>query len=101
MRDGGEAKEYSGDTHKTVELSDVGVDVDLDDGHEREPEFTRAAPTTSSTRSPYATRRSATTRCRSRPTDEAGNVSKSAGTAIADTIESEFTVKAAVPTELS
>ena len=42
-QDGGEEKEYRGDTHKTVELSEVAVDVDLDDGGSAEPEFTMSS----------------------------------------------------------
>ena len=36
--DGGEAKEYAGDSHKTIELSGVDVDVDLADGNSASPE---------------------------------------------------------------
>ena len=36
--DGGEAKEYHGDTHKTVELSGLGVSVKLADGGTASPE---------------------------------------------------------------
>ena len=99
--EGGEAKEYSGDTHKTVELSGVGVDVDLADGSSAEPEFTISSSDdikfTISVRNPPVGVYTVSLKA----TDEAGNVSKSAGTAIADTIESVFTVKAAVPTELA
>ena len=38
--DGGEAKEYPGDTHKTIELSGLDVDVDLASGDSASPEFT-------------------------------------------------------------
>jgi hypothetical protein len=97
---GGEEKEYRGDTHKTVELSEVAVDVDLDDGGSAEPEFTMSSSDnivyTLSIRNPPVGDYTISFRA----ADEAGNVSLNPGAAIADTIESEFVVKAAVPTEL-
>ena len=99
--DGGEAGEYKGDTHKTVELSDVEVAVVLDDGTTAKPEFSQSSSDnikfTISVSNPPVGEYTVSLKA----TDEAGNVSKSAGTAIADSIESDFTVKAAVPTELS
>ena len=79
----------------------MGVDVDLADGGGAEPEFTISSSDniiyTLSIRNPPVGDYTVSLKA----TDEAGNVSLSAGTAIADTIESEFVVKAAVPTELS
>ena len=97
---GGEEKEYSGDTHKTVELSEVAVDVDLDDGGSAEPEFTMSSSDnivyTLSIRNPPVGDYTVSLKA----TDEAGNVSLTPGNTAADVIESDFAVKAAVPTEL-
>ena len=99
-QDGGEEKEYRGDTHKTVELSGVAVDVDLDDGTSAEPEFVMSSSDsivyTLSIRNPPV----GVYTLSFKATDEAGNVSLTSGNTAAETIESEFTVKAAVPTEL-
>ena len=99
--DGGEAKEYSGDTHKTVTLSGVDVDVDLADGNSASPEpiissSDNVVYTLSISNPPVGIYTISF-----RAEDEAGNVSLTSGAAIAETLESEFTVKAAVPTELS
>jgi hypothetical protein len=100
-QDGGEAKEYSGDTHKTIELSGVDVDVDLADGNSASPDPTISTSDnivyTLSIRNPPVGDYTISFRA----ADEAGNVSLTSGAAIAETLESEFTVKAAVPTELS
>ena len=98
--DGGEAKEYAGDSHKTIELSGVDVDVDLADGNSASPDPTISTSDnivyTLSIRNPPVGDYTISFRA----ADEAGNVSLTSGAAIAETLESEFTVKAAVPTEL-
>ncbi len=98
---GGEAKEYAGDTHKTIELSGVDVDVDLADGNSASPDPTISTSDnivyTLSIRNPPVGDYTISFRA----ADEAGNVSLTSGAAIAETLESEFTVKAAVPTELA
>ena len=98
--DGGEAKEYYGDTHKTIELSGLDVDVDLADGSGASPEFTMSSSDnivyTLSISNPPVGDYTVSFKA----ADEAGNVSLTSGAAIAETIESEFVVKAAVPTEL-
>ena len=99
-KDGGEAKEYAGDSHKTIELSGLDIDVDLADGNSASPVFN----TSSSDNITYTLSISnppvGDYTISFRAADEAGNVSLNPGAAIADTIESEFVVKAAVPTEL-
>ena len=98
--DGGEAKEYAGDTHKTVELSGIDVDVDLSDGGSANPEPTISTSDnivyTLSISNPPVGDYTVSFKA----TDDAGNVSLT-GAALAETISSEFVVKAAVPTELS
>ncbi len=99
-QDGGEEKEYAGDSHKTVQLSGVDVDVDLADGSGASPDFSVSSSDnityTLSVRNPPVGDYTVSFRA----ADEAGNVSLNAGAAIADTLESEFVVKAAVATEL-
>ena len=98
--DGGEAKEYAGDSHKTIELSGVDVDVDLADGNSASPEPTISTSDnivyTLSIRNPPVGDYTISFRA----ADEAGNVSLTSGAAVAETLESTFAVKAAVPTEL-
>ena len=99
-RDGGEAKEYSGDTHKTVTLSDLGVAVALADGTTARPDPTISTSDnivyTLSISNPPVGDYTVSFKAE----DDAGNVSLTSGAAIAETIESDFVVKAAVPTEL-
>ena len=64
--DGGEAKEYHGDTHKTIELSGLGVSVRLDDGTTARPEPNVSTSDNIIYTLSISNRRSATTRSRSR-----------------------------------
>ena len=99
-QDGGEAKEYYGDTHKTVELSGLDVDVDLADGSGASPEFTVSSSDNITYTLAVSNPPVGVYTISLRAADEGGNVSLNPGAAIADTLESEFTVKAAVATEL-
>ena len=99
--DGGEEEEYHGDTHKTVTLTGLAVDVGLADGTSTAPDFTQSSSDnityTLSIRNPPVGDYTVSFKA----ADEAGNVSLTSGAAIAETIESDFVVKAAVPTELA
>ena len=97
---GGEAKEYEGDTHQSVEITEATASVTSAGG------VSQLLPVSVSSSSgvtfllslPGSTLGEYTITVRAK--DAAGNVSKTAGSAVPDTLRNRFTVIAATPYEL-
>lgn len=98
--DGGEKKEYQGDTHKTVTVTNEVVSVELSDGSKTKPEYTLSTADnikfTIAISNPPIGDYTITLNAE----DEAGNVSKTVAATVPDELESKFVVEAPDPVDI-
>jgi predicted oxidoreductase (fatty acid repression mutant protein) len=97
----GEKEEYLGDTHETVELTRISAEVTLSNGDKKSLPVTLAGSdgVRFSLSLPGSDLGEYVVKVRAR--DEAGNVSKSPHSTVAQTMEARFTIVKAEPFEIS